>query len=391
MKRDLILIGTAMFAWGLGEGLFIYFQPLYLEELGADPILIGTILGGFGMAMTLSHIPAGFLADRFGRKPLMVAAWATGTATCWIMAFANNLTIFTIGLLFYGTTLFVMSPLTSYLTAARGKLSVGRVITLMSAGFNSGAVLGPIVGGRIGDIYGLRYSYYAAGVIFFLSLIVISFIKAQPVEKQVPSQDGIRWYMSSRYLVYMGVIFFAFFAMYLPQPLTPNYLSNQGGYDLSQIGVLFSVSSIGVVVLNLVLGSLPALTGFLIAQFAVALFTLILWRASGFAWYFVGFFMLGGFRTARNLGVAQVRELVPSSIMGLAYGVTETVAGTAVILAPILAGFLYTQDPTIMYAIGFGLIAVSIVISGRYSPKPGDVEFSPGAQPAAAEKSRSDG
>jgi DHA1 family multidrug resistance protein-like MFS transporter len=261
----------------------------------------------------------------------------------------------------------------------------------MSAGFNLGAVLGPIVGGRIGDIYGLRYSYYAAGVIFFLSLIVISFIRAQPVEKQVPSQDGPRWYMSSRYLVYMGVIFLAFFAMYLPQPLTPNYLSNQGGYDLSQIGVLFSVSSVGVVVLNLVLGSLPALTGFLIAQFAVALFTLILWRTSGFAWYFVGFFMLGGFRTARNLGVAQVRQLVPSSIMGLAYGVTETVAGTAVILAPILAGFLYTQNPSIMYAIGFGLIIVSIVISGRYSPKPGDVEFSPGAPPAATENGISDG
>ena len=113
MKRDLILFGIAMFAWGLGEGLFIFFQPIYLEELGADPILIGTILGGFGMAMTLSHIPAGFLADRFGRKPLIVAAWATGMITCWMMAFANSLPIFTIGLLFYGTTLFVMSPLTS--------------------------------------------------------------------------------------------------------------------------------------------------------------------------------------------------------------------------------------------------------------------------------------
>ena len=101
MKRDLILVGIAMFAWGMGEGLFIFFQPIYLEELGADPILIGTILGGFGLAMTLSHIPAGILADRIGRKPLMVAAWATGTITCWMMALANTLPIFTIGLIFY--------------------------------------------------------------------------------------------------------------------------------------------------------------------------------------------------------------------------------------------------------------------------------------------------
>jgi len=274
MKRDLILIGIAMFGWGLGEGLFIFFQPIYLQELGADPIMIGTILGGFGMSMTLSHIPAGFLADRIGRKPLMVAAWATGTVTCWLMALANTLSVFTIGLFLYGTTLFVMSPLTSYLTAARGKLSVGRVLTLLSAGFNLGAVLGPIIGGRIGDLYGLRQSYFAAGVIFFLSLIVISFISPQPVERTAPCLAGNRWYLSSRYLIYLAVIFLAFFAMYLPQPFTPNYLSNQGGYDLSQIGILFSVSSVGVVVLNLILGSMPALTGFLIGQSAMALSTL---------------------------------------------------------------------------------------------------------------------
>jgi MFS family permease len=391
MKRDLILVGVAMFSWGVGEGLFIFFQPIYLEQLGADPILIGTILGGFGMAMTLSHIPAGFLADRIGRKPLMVAAWATGTITCWVMALANSLTVFTIGLIFYGTTLFVMSPLTSYLTAARGNLSVGRVITLMSAGFNAGAVMGPLIGGWIGDNYGLKQSYAVAGVIFFLSLIVISFIGAQPVEQSAPEQKDRRWYFSSRYLVYMGVIFFSFLAMYLPQPLTPNFLSNQAGYDLSQIGILFSVSSVGVVVLNLVLGSLPTLTGFLLAQTAVGFFSLILWWGSGFTWYVLGFLMLGGFRTARNLGVAQVRELVPSARMGLAYGVTETVGGTAVILAPIMAGVLYTYNPVLMYSIGFGLIAVSIIISGRFSPKPGDQTHSNQKRSAPAQPGGSEG
>lgn len=376
MKRDLILVGTAMFAWGLGEGLFIFFQPIYLEQLGADPIMIGTILGGFGLAMTISHIPAGYLADRIGRKPLMVAAWFSGTVATWTMAVANSLSIFIVGLFIYGMTLFVMSPLQSYLTAARGKLSVGRVITLISAGFNLGAVIGPLLGGWIGDQYGLQQSYIVAGVIFFISLIVISFINPQPVERPQTSDGGKRWFFSPRYVTYMGVIFLAIFAMYLPQPLSPNYLSNQGGFDLSQIGLLFSVSSIGVVVLNLLLGSMPALRGFLFGQAAVALFTLILWWGSGMAWYLLGFFMLGGFRTARNLGMAQVRELVPSAKMGLAYGLSETVSATAIILAPVLAGFLYTQNPILMYAIGFGLVIISIYVSGHFSPKPGEDEVS---------------
>jgi MFS family permease len=370
MKRDLTLVGIAMFAWGLGEGLFFYFQPIYLQELGADPILIGTILGGFGLAMTVSHIPAGYLADRIGRKPLMVAAWCTGTTATWIMALANALPVFVIGLFFYGLTLFVMSPLQSYLTAARGRLSVGRVVTLMSAGFNLGAVIGPWLGGRIGDQFGMKQTYFVAAIIFLLSTIVISFIRPQPVEKLAPSDGGKRWFLSPRYLVYMAVIFLAIFAMYLPQPLTPNYLSNQGGYDLTQIGLMFSVSSIGVVVLNLVLGSLPARIGFLLGQTAVAAFTLILWRASGLPWYFLAFFMLGGYKTARTLGMAQVRELVPSANMGLAYGLAETIGGSAVVLAPLLAGYLYSRDPTLMYAIGLGLILVSIFASGRYSPQP---------------------
>ena len=372
MKRDLILVAIAMFAWGLGEGMFFYFQPLYLEELGANPIMIGTILGGFGLAMTVSHIPAGYLADRIGRKPLMVAAWITGSIATWTMALANSLPVFVVGMMLYGITLFVMSPLQSYLTAARGNLSVGRVITLVSASYNLGAVIGPWLGGQVGEQLGLRQTYFIAGSIFVLSTIVISFIRRQPVERLAATDESRRWFYSPRYLIYMGVLFLAIFAMYLPQPLTPNYLSNQGGLDLSQIGILFSVSSIGVVVMNLVLGSLPALRGFLFGQIAVGIFTLILWWGSGLSWYLVGFFLLGGYRTARNLGMAQVRELVPSAKMGLAFGLSETVSGSAVILAPLLSGYLYSINPTLMYTVGLGLILVSLIMSARFSPQPGD-------------------
>jgi len=68
MSRDLILIAISMFTWGVGEGMFLYFQPIYLQQLGADPVRIGAILGGFGLMMTISHMPAGYLADRLGRR-----------------------------------------------------------------------------------------------------------------------------------------------------------------------------------------------------------------------------------------------------------------------------------------------------------------------------------
>ena len=62
MNRSLIWLGSSLFLWGVGESMFLLFQPVYLQELGAGPIQIGAILGAFGAAMTLTHIPAGHLS-----------------------------------------------------------------------------------------------------------------------------------------------------------------------------------------------------------------------------------------------------------------------------------------------------------------------------------------
>jgi len=48
MSRDFKLVVSSMLTWGLGEGIFYIFQPLYMQQLGADPILIGTIRNGTG-------------------------------------------------------------------------------------------------------------------------------------------------------------------------------------------------------------------------------------------------------------------------------------------------------------------------------------------------------
>ena len=368
MSRDLILIAISMFTWGVGEGMFLYFQPIYLQQLGADPVRIGAILGGFGLMMTISHMPAGYLADRLGRRPVMQAAWVLGVLATWIMALAGSLPIFVSGLLLYGVTMFVLSPLYSYVTAARGKLSVGRALTLISAAFNLGVVIGPVLGGYIGEVAGLRQTYFIAGWIFIVSTIVIFLIRPQPVDTPTPEMRGNAWLLNQRAFAYLGIVFLAMFATYLPQPLSPNFLQNQRNLSLSQIGQLYSMSSIGVVVLNLALGQLPARVGFMLGQAAVGLFALLLWQGSGLPWYLIGYFLLGGYKTARSLATAQMQEFVHQAKMGLSYGLTETVSSTAMILSPILAGYLYDLNPTWMYSVGVALVSVSILVNLLYSP-----------------------
>ena len=369
MSRDLLLIALSLLTWGVGEGMFFYIQPLYLEALGASPQVIGNIIGAVGLAMTVAHIPAGFLADRLGRRPLMWAAWLLALGAAWVMALASSLPLFVAGLLFYSGTAFVASPMNSYVTAARGRMSVGRALTIVSASYNVGVIIGPALGGWIGQQHDFQRVYLLSASIFVLSTLIILFIRSQPVDRPAQQAEPIRFSLDRRYLAYLGIVFLAMFATYLPQPLSPNYLKSVHLLTVAQIGQLGSIASLGIVVLSLTLGHLPARLGFLLGQATVAMFALALWQGTGMPVFIVGYFLVGGYRVARLLAAAQTRQLVHVANMGLAYGIIEAIAASATILAPPLAGYLYTQQPTLMYTLAIGLIGASLLVGAVFAPQ----------------------
>jgi MFS family permease len=381
MSIDLILLFASLFTWGIGEGMFIYFQPIYLQQLGASTMTIATVFSAFGLAMMLAHIPAGYLADHIGRKPIIVAAWTSGLIATWVMALARTLPVFIIGVLLYGLTAFVSAPLNSYVTAARGTLSPARAMTLMSAAFNLGAVLGPISGGWLGERYGLRIVYLIAACIFIISTGILLFIHSQLRDGHDPAAPPAKLWTNTRFITLVGIVFLAMFVMYLPQPLTPKFLQNERGLSLESIGLLGSVGSFGNAALNLILGQFAARTGFLLAQVSVAFFSLLLWKGMGVPWYALGYFLLGGYRAIRSFIYAQARPLVHPAQMGLAYGVAETFNSLSMTLAPLLAGILYTRAPVVVYPVSLGLMGVAILLSAAFTP------HQPGEKPAVATQS----
>ena len=369
MNRNLLLVGLALFTWGIGEGAFFYFQPIYLEELGASPIEIGSILSMVGAAMTIVHIPAGLLADRFGRRKLLWAAFLFGSTATWVMALARSLPMVIFGMILYALTAFVMSPLNSYVTAARGKWTVARAITLISASFNAGAIAGPLLGGWIGDHFGLGKTYLFAAGVFAISTLIIFNIQQQPVEPRGTAGGGIELFKNSTYVRFLPIIFISMFSLYLAQPLTPNFLQNQRQLPLDQIGIILSAGSLGNVALNLIIGRMKATRGILLSHLSVALFATVIWKGFGLPWYIIGYFLLGGYRVARSLIVAQVRDLVALANMGLAYGAAETISSIALILGAPLAGYLYELNPETIYPVAIIIIAISLLVSSVSIPR----------------------
>ncbi|MBM3126412.1 MAG: MFS transporter [Chloroflexi bacterium] len=370
MNPNLIYIAFALLFWGIGEGMFFNFIPIYLSKnffLGEQQI--GFVLGAFGFFMAITHIPSGHLADRLGRRPLLVTAWLVGLFSTLIMGLASSLPLYLIGAFGYGLTAFVASPLSSYVTAARGDWSVGMALSLTTATFNTGMALGPVTGGWIADMYGMRTSYLVAAGVFVVSSSLILLIKGQPLDEHDPAAPPTNLWNNYRFVSFLSVVAFAVFAMYLAQPLTPNFLEGVRGLSLSETGWVFSAGAMGNAVLAVMLSRVKPRRGFLLAQLMVALFAMCIWRGSALPVFMLGYFLLGGFRAARPMFMAQARELVHESQMGLTYGTLETVSSIIFVVTPPIAGFLFEIDPYLVYPLAIGLILASVVVSFLFSPR----------------------
>lgn len=369
MNPNLIFIALALLFWGIGEGAFFNFVPIYLEQgFSLSESQIGIILGVFGFSMAITHIPAGRMADKFGRRPLIVGAWMLGFVSTFMMGVSDLLPIYLIGMFGYGLTAFVASPLSSYMTAARGEWSISATLALTSATFNFGMAIGPLFGGWIAENYGMRTSYIVGGVLFFISTIFVWMIKDQPIDKHDPEAPPVSLWHNKRFISFLAVVAFAIFSMYIAQPLSPNFLTNIRQIDLSNAGLIFSAGALGNSLIALLFSRIKPRIGFLLAQISVAIFAFIMWQGTSLPIFMLGYFLLGGFRAARPMYMAQARELVHQSQMGLTYGAMETVASIIFILTPPLAGFLFEIDPVLLYPLSIGLIVVSIVVSFVFLP-----------------------
>nr|MBI2904290.1 MFS transporter [Chloroflexota bacterium] len=147
LSRDLRFLGLALFLWASGEGMFIYILPLYMQSLGADSVKIGLLysLGAVTTACTL--IPAGLITDRLGPNAALISGWLVGVVAGVLMAFARDMTWFTVGWLLYAAATWVTPAIAAYAARGRGDLPTERAITSVSSMYHAGLIVAPAVGG----------------------------------------------------------------------------------------------------------------------------------------------------------------------------------------------------------------------------------------------------
>lgn len=369
MTRDLKLVSLALMLWGLGETLFFFTQTLYLEELGANPVQIGSYLGLFAAAMTVTHLPAGWLADRFGRRPLLIAGWVIGLVSSLMMFLARSLAVFVPALVIYGFTGFVIAPLSSYITAARGDWSVPRALTTGYAAFNIGGVVGPLLAFTIADHLNLRSTYGLASIFFAASTASLFLLRPQPVERRVDGAQAHSPLNNSRFLFFLVISAWVLIGGNLSWPLTPNFLQTVRGVSVRAIWLFGAFNSLGMSLISIWLGRLSPKMSFMILQTIVGASVLLFWQIASLPWFALAYFLAGGFRAFRSLTSAQVETLVDARNMGLAFGAVETMIGLVMIGTPPVAGFLYDIRPELPFIVSLGVLVVGLPISLTMFPR----------------------
>jgi MFS family permease len=390
VNRDTRLIALALLFWGFGEGLFFHIQPLYIEELGADPVQIGALLSVAAVVTTVTLLPAGILADRMPRKWVMVGGWVTGLVGVLLVGLARSWQGLLPGLLIYAFSAYCIPVINTYLASAVGGDHLARTFTTVFAGYAAGSVISPAVGGWLAEATTMRLVYFASALLFALSLLAVVQVSPQPVPTRTAQSGRWRSLLNGRFLRFAAFVCLTFVAMYLSFPLAPNFLKDVGGWRIARIGTLGSFQAMGAALLNPLLGRLSdgikretgsaadkesqtegkagrfpvaEARGLAVGQALVWGSALILLLAGTYPLLALAYLLRGAYQGCRSLTQAQATALAGEADRGLLLGATETVIATAQIVAPYAAGWLYASNPTYPLFASLALIPIVLLLA----------------------------
>ena len=209
-KENLRVAWFGSFLTGASISLVVPFMPIFVEQLGIEGDQVAFYAG---LAISVSAVSAalvspiwGILADKYGRKPMMIRAGLAMTITMGGLAFVPNIYWLLFLRLLNGVFTGFVPNATALIASQVPKDKSGAALGTLSTGVVAGTLTGPFVGGFIAEIFGIRNVFLLVDAFLFLAAILtIFFIKEdfQPVakEKTIPTKEVFSSFKYPRLLV----------------------------------------------------------------------------------------------------------------------------------------------------------------------------------------------
>lgn len=168
-KLALVFLAITAFINSMGMGLIVPIMPALLLDITGGDLADASLWGGValvsyaGMQFIFSPI-VGALSDRFGRRPILLMSLTAFALDMLMLAFVTTLPWFLLIRAFAGVFASTFSTASAYIADVTPADQRGQKFAIIGAAFGAGFILGPAIGGLLGDI-NIRYPFYAGALV----------------------------------------------------------------------------------------------------------------------------------------------------------------------------------------------------------------------------------
>jgi MFS family permease len=381
-RKNLFAVTAATFIGFTGFTLVMPFLPLYFRQLGVTDVGEIALWSGLSLgvtpAITAFMAPLwGRLADRFGRKIMIERSLVSFVIVMAAMGFVTKawhvFALRAIQGLFAGYGALALTMAADAAPRERMAFAIGTVQTAQRIG----PALGPVIGGVVAQMVGLRRAFLVTAA-FYLAALIIVFVMYH--ERRVHHVDGDKRderitfgnvLALENFVLLIGVVFGLQFVDRSFGPVLPLYVAAMGvSLDMVPLlsGILFSISAgAGAVGNHLARGLLERMSarGVIAGCAAVAaLGTLTYVFANGIGVLVVGTTVFGlALGAASTAAYTAAGAVIPAAARGAGFGLLTTGSLIGLATSPVICGLLGTQSLRAVFVLdSMALLVVAGVV-----------------------------
>ena len=377
----------------IGWGIIIPVIPNLIKELINGDISEAAKYGGwltFAYAITqFIFAPViGNLSDKYGRRPVLLTSLFAFSLDFLLLAFAPTITWLFIGRILSGITGASFTTASAYIADVSTHENRAKNFGLMGAAFGLGFIIGPVLGGLLGQ-FGTRIPFIAAAILCMLNFLYGYFIlpeslskeKRRPFELKRANPIGAFLHLK-KYPNLIGLVL-AIFVLYVGSHAVQsnwnyftmyqfNWTEKMVGISLGVIGLLVGIVQGGLIRwINPKIGNVKSIY-FGLALYTIGMFLFAFATESWMMFVFLIPYCLGGI--AGPALQAVVSEQVPPSEQGEIQGtLTSLMSASSIVGPPMMASVFYyfTHDeapflfPGAPFVLGGILMLISTILAYR--------------------------
>ena len=337
-----------------GQGVVGPVLPLYARDFGVSATMVGLTLTVFALARLILNIPAGLIADRFGRRVLLIGGPILTSIGMFGSGFAGDIWSLLIWRFVAGAgSAFFMSGALIYLIDIAPPDLRARYVATNQWALSVGVALGPGIGGLVAERWGLAAPFHLVGVIALFAAVYAVFrlpetrrSSSPKLKDESPAREAARIARSGPFLAIAfvtGTIFMT--RAGTRATLVPLHADETLAWGPGELGLVFTVT--GVMTLftlwpaTWATENIGRASVILFSAMTAALGTFVIGSSSTPMWFVLGNVILTlGTGTAGPAPAAFVADLFPERMRGLGVGLYRSAGDVGFVLGPPALGWL---------------------------------------------------